>query len=110
MTVLLGVLKPYRRLLVLAVWLAGCGTGEDFSRRGTWQPVGANDANLRTMLAEPAHAVRGVAAPTERGQPASLAIRRLELDRRRPLPDSRAAEIGAVATPGTPAMEPTNGR
>ncbi len=79
--------------------LAGC-TGDDFSRPGTWQPAGLNDANLRAMLADPSHAERGVAAGTERGQPASTAIQRLEQDRRRPLPDSRVARIGVVGGAG----------
>jgi hypothetical protein len=80
--------------------LAACAGPGDFARPGTWQPSGANDANLRAMLADPGHAMRGVAAPAERGQPASLAIRRLVQDRRRPLPDSRASTIGAIADPG----------
>jgi hypothetical protein len=37
-----------------------------------------------------------VAASTEHAMPAAQAIRRLETDRRRPLPDSRAAQIGAA--------------
>lgn len=81
--------------------LAGCGP-DDFSRPGTWQATGANEANLRAMVAEPAHLQRGVAATTERAQPATQAIRRLAADRRRPLPDSRAAQIGAITT-GSPA-------
>lgn len=75
--------------------LAGCGR-DDFSRPGTWQPAGLNDANLLTMLADPSHAERGVAAIGERGQPASAAVLRLEQDRRRPLPDTRVSRVGAT--------------
>lgn len=78
------------------VLLAGCA-GDDFSRPGTWQPAGVNEANLQMMLADPAHAQRGVAAPDERAQPASAAIRRLERDRRRPLPNIRLTTVGATA-------------
>ena len=95
----------------LALLLSGCNAGGDFARHGTWQPTGVNDANLTLMLAHPGHAVRGVGAATDPGQPASLAVRRLEQDRRRPLPDSRASTVGAAAAmpPGT-GPEPTNGR
>ncbi len=55
-----------------------------------------NDANLRAMLADPAHAVRGAAPESERGQPGSAAIRRLEQGRRLPLPDTRVSRIGAT--------------
>jgi hypothetical protein len=91
------------RLCLLLLPLAACGGG-DFARPGTWQASGVNDANLRLMLADPQDAVRGRAAMGDRAQPATLAIRRLERDRRRPLPDSRAARIGAApaAAPEAP--------
>jgi len=82
----------------LLALLAGCA-GDDFARPGTWQPTGANEANLRAMLVDPTHIERGVSAVGERGQPASAAILRLEQDRRRPLPDSRVSRVGAVAAP-----------
>lgn len=94
-------------LLLLMLPLAACGRG-DFARPGTWQAGGVNDANLRLMLADPGDAVRGRAAPTDRAQPGSLAIRRLERDRRRPLPDSRVARIGGAAP--TPVAEPADAR
>lgn len=97
--------------IVLLMWpLAACGGG-DFARPGTWQASGVNDANLRLMLADPQDAARGRAATADRAQPASLAIRRLEGDRRRPLPDSRAARIGGApaATQDAP-MEPAGAR
>ncbi len=93
---------PILRLGFLLL-LAGCGGGEDFSRPGTWQPMGANEANLRAMVADPAHLQQGVGAETERGQPASLAIRRLERGLRPPLPATRASGIGAAETPVVPA-------
>ena len=53
-----------RRLLCWAVLLpvAGCGSVVDiYERPGTWRPVGANDANLRAMIADPDDLVTGVA-------------------------------------------------
>jgi hypothetical protein len=84
-----------RLCLVLALlsFLPGCAT-DDYSRPGTWHATGVNDANLRAMLAERAQAYRGVGANTERGQPGSLAVRRLEQGRRQPLPDSRVSRVG----------------
>lgn len=101
---------PAHGLPLLVLLLAGCAATDDFRRPGTWQASGINDANLRAMLAEPGHAVRGVGARTERGQPASQAIRRLEQGRRQPLPDSRAAQIGAAATPAGSGAEAGDGR
>lgn len=89
--------------------LAGC-TGDDFSRPGTWQPAGINEANLLTMLADPSHAERGVPAIGERGQPGSYAIQRLELDRRRPLPDTRLSRIGPTGAAVGGAGGAANGR
>lgn len=88
--------------------LAACGPG-DFSRPGTWQATGVNDVNLRAMLTEPAHAVRGVGAATDRAEPAVQALHRLQDDRRRPLPDSRAAHIGSVGG-GAPAAATAGSR
>lgn len=99
-------LRPMPALGLAILLLGGC----DYQRPGTWHASGVNDANLRTMLAEPAHAVSGVAAQTERGQPASLAVYLLERDRRRPLPNTRAALIGALPTAPVPQAGPTNGR
>ncbi len=100
----------FRRILLLALPLAACGPGDDFTRPGTWRATGANDANLATMLVEPAHARAGVAARTDRGQPGSHAIRLLEQDRRRPLPDSRAATIGNIGAASPAAAAPANAR
>jgi hypothetical protein len=75
--------------------VAACA-GDDFSRPGTWQAIGVNDANLHAMLADPTHAVRGAAAGSERGQPGSVAIHRLEQGRRPPLPDTRVSRVGAT--------------
>lgn len=81
----------------LLLLLAGCV--EDYARPGTWQPRGANEANLRAMLANPADAAQGTAAVDDRGQPGSLAAQRLERGQRPPLPEMRLSRIG-VATGG----------
>ena len=88
-----------RRLWPMLLLLAGCGGGDDYARPGTWSATGVNDANLLPMLANPADARRGSGAVTERAQPASLAIRRLQRDRRRPLPEVRASTVGISGAP-----------
>lgn len=94
---------PFAASLLLT--LAGCAP-DDFSRPGTWQPSGVNEANLRAMVAEPRHLRHGVAAPTERALPAVQAIRRLDADRRRPLPDSRTTQVGGTGGGNTGAPGP----
>jgi hypothetical protein len=93
---------------ILLLLLPSCAE-QDFERSGTWQATGANEANLRAMLAEPSHAVRGVADTTARGGTVSMAVRRLDEDRRRPLPDSRAAQIGSAPSPTGGGAPPAGG-
>jgi uncharacterized membrane protein YgcG len=78
-------------VLGLAVALAACGTdnyfpGQDIDRIGTWQATGANDRNLRAMVADPAHLTRGVGAATDRGEMASAAVNAMNEGQRPPLP------------------------
>jgi len=68
-----------RRILLIALplLLAGCFTPEPFEREGTWRATGANDANLRAMIADPSHLDRGIAPPTpSRGEVSARAINR----------------------------------
>ncbi|WPB83915.1 hypothetical protein [Sediminicoccus rosea] len=88
-------MRALAALLCLA--LPACAP-TDFDRPYTWHATGVNDVNLRAMLADPRHAVSGVAAATDRARPGVDAIQRLNEDRRRPLPDSRAAQVGAAGS------------
>ena len=84
--------------------LGGCSgydpTNPD--RPGTWQPLGANNANLHAMIADPSHLERGVGSSTDRGAAGADATTRLLEGRRRPLPASRttATAFGGPAGPG----------
>ena len=86
-------------ILLLLLPLAACtGMTDPMERPGTWQPTGANDRNLRLMVADPAHLERGIGVTTERGEAATMAAERLSRDDRRPLPvvnTSRAVPGGA---------------
>lgn len=85
------------KLGFVGLMLLGACAGQDFDRPGTWQATGVNQANLNAMAASPAHLTLGVGNTTSRGPTAAQAIIRLDEDRRRPLPDSRAAQVGSAA-------------
>lgn len=81
--------------------LSACGSLVDpLEREGTWRPRGANEANLRAMIADPAHLQQGVGDPSGRGRQATNAIERLEDDALKPLPDVRASTVGPSAGAG----------
>lgn len=91
---------PSCRLTVMALLLlVACGA-DSRERDGTWRPTGANAANLRVMIADPAHLDRGVGDPRGRGRQAADAIERLEDDALKPLPDVRASTVGPSAGGG----------
>ena len=76
-------------LLILAPVLAGCTVpphSDPFDRPGSWQPTGVNDANLRAMVAEPAHLQRGVGTQTDLGMTAVPPVDRLINGERPALP------------------------
>jgi hypothetical protein len=91
-------------LLVLAVLLAGCSSGPEgwpTDRPGAWRPSGANEANLRAMVADPSHLVRGVGASGAEGPGPANAVDRLYRDRVRPLPQSGIVAIGGQGGGGS---------
>jgi hypothetical protein len=66
--------------LLAPLLLSGCiaTTNDPWNRDGAWRSSGANDANLRAMIADPPHLSRGAQAPTAaRGEAAALATGRL---------------------------------
>jgi hypothetical protein len=91
-------------LLPLLVALAGCHYIDPYSRPGNWRPNGANDANLRAMVAVPADlAVATPASPAD-GNLAATAVARLRTGTVRALPDSALADVipqsgGSAAAP-----------
>lgn len=92
----------WRHLLLGAALLgAGCaGLADPFERPGTWTPRGANDANLRAMIVDPAHLERGEGDPRGRGRQATNAIERLEDDKLHQLPDVRSSTVGSTGGTG----------
>lgn len=66
--------------LLAPLLLSGCiaTTNDPWNRDGAWRSTGANDANLRAMIADPSHLSRGAQPATPaRGEAATIATGRL---------------------------------
>jgi hypothetical protein len=106
--------KPSRLLwLPLALAAGGCIDPEPFTRPNTWQATGANDANLRAMIANPADLQRGQAPATAaRGEAAALAAARLGAPSAAGQGGGEGGGGGAAGQParGIPALPPLSGQ
>jgi len=78
--------------------IGGCAY-DPYERPGSWQPTGANERNLRAMVANPVHLNRGAEPTYERGDAGANAVTRLLTERRRPLPSQRSSTVGAAQAP-----------
>ena len=90
---------PSTLLLLMPVLLlaaGGCTNQDPVDKRGTWQPTGVNDRNLRAMVANPRDLDWGEAATTERGNAGSLAVTRLLTERRRALLTQATSRVGST--------------
>ena len=84
-------------LAVSALALTACAQ-DPFERPNTWSPARApsgssNNANLRTMVADPQDLVAGSGAPNSSAAIAAPAVRRLLEGRRPPLPTTSTNNI-----------------
>ncbi|MGG5817308.1 hypothetical protein [Falsiroseomonas sp. HW251] len=89
-------------LMLVAPVLAGCTVppwSDPFDRPGTWQPTGANEANLRAMAQNPADLERGQGATTAQGATAFRPIDRFVRGQRAALPQVSSA--GGAGSGGT---------
>ena len=85
--------------LIGLVLLAGCSYDpfDPYQRPGTWVPSGANDANLRAMVANPHDLVEGTGEGVSSGAEAGPPVTRVLTGRRYPLPNiSSAAPIDVI--------------
>jgi hypothetical protein len=105
-----AMMRPTALLLLLLV-VAGCDQLDPYQRAGMWRPNGANDADLRAMVAVPADLVMARPAAPANGGLAVEALDRLRQDRVRPLPDSAVAQVQPItsAPPAQPAAAPASG-
>ena len=85
--------------------LAACAQ-DPFDRPGTWSvPLGtpgANDANLRTMIADPRDLTAGTGEENSAGTQAVIPVRRLLIGRRPQLPQSDVSSLRAGGGAGGP--------
>lgn len=94
-------------LLGLSGVLAGCAELDPLTKEGAWRPVGANDINLRAMVAVPGDLVIGRAARDSDGNRAARAVDRLRTDQVYPLPAAGISKIGSSsAGAAAPAAAP----
>lgn len=92
------------RSIVAAALLAlgGCADIDPLTRPGVWRPTGANDANLRAMVAVPGDLAQGFGATYGDGHRAARAVERLRSDRVYPLPDNGISKVGKSDGPAAP--------
>ena len=83
--------------------LGGCAQLDPLTKEGVWRPTGANDANLRAMVAVPSDLAYGRAARTSDGRLAAQAVERLRTGRVYPLPDTSISKIGGGGGGAPPA-------
>jgi hypothetical protein len=89
-----------RRVAFLLFVLTGCEQIDPYTRDGVWRPRGANEANLRIHVADPAMLDRGVDDRRADGQVAGAAVARYRTDRVKPLLASGVANIQPTGTGG----------
>jgi type IV pilus biogenesis protein CpaD/CtpE len=84
-------------LLPALLILTGCTSPDPFTTPGTWKATGANNANLRAMLVNPADLRSGAAAETARGDAAATPIIKLRAGLRPPLVQATGTPPPAAA-------------
>ena len=80
-------------LLGVPLLLGGCESIDPLTRPGVWHPVGANDATLAVMIAQPSELASGTAAPLADGAVAAAAVARYRAGKVKRLPQSGLAKI-----------------
>jgi hypothetical protein len=83
------------RWLVGLVLISGCSNDffDPYQRPGTWTPDGANEANLRVMVANPHDLIEGRGQGVSSGAEAAPAVTRVLTGKRHSLPNLNAATI-----------------
>lgn len=97
------------RPVLCLLLLSGCTATDPLYREGLWRPVGANQANLVAMVADPQDLVNGVPTPFGSGGVAAEAVARYRADKVKALPDSGVAKFGSVAFGVAPAASAAAG-
>jgi hypothetical protein len=95
--------------LMLALAAAGCTQPNDpFERPGTWSVTGANEANLKVMVADPHDLIAGRGESDALSADAAPPVQRLRTGKRFPLP-SETSTSGISAPASTNSTGGENG-
>jgi hypothetical protein len=88
----------YRAALLLLLSAAGCTPDYPMDKEGTWHlpAIGANDANLHTMIVNPHDLVAGSGESTTYGAEAGPPVQRLLTGQRYQLPASNVLQVNLV--------------
>ena len=100
---LFRIARLHRCCMLAVLALAACEQTDPYVRAGDWRPLGANAANLRAMVANPADLYAGRAAAVSSGDLAAAAVARLRADAVKPLLPSSIADVHATDTGAPPA-------
>ena len=86
-----------RALWLLLLLPAGCAAEDPLTRPGLWQPTGANEANLRAMIADPDDLVAGAADRRADGAVVAAAVARYRAGKLKDLPDAAASRVAPIS-------------
>lgn len=87
--------RPEALCCVLAL-LAGCSSLEPYRKPYAWHPMGANQANLAAMVADPHDLARGQSVQAVDAQAPVRAIERVREDKPKRLPSTSGLLGGAM--------------
>lgn len=86
----------------LTTLVSGCDSLEPFERPYTWHPIGANQANLAAMVADPVDLTHGRGTGRSTGVTAAAAIDRLRRDHVKQLPETSSLSSTAAGASAAP--------
>ena len=87
-------------VVTLILVVGGCRDTDPVLRSDLWHPIGVNETNIAVMVASPADLVRGVGEGSSDGVRAAAAVRRLETNHVKSLPDSGISDLKTQASGG----------
>ena len=76
--------------------VSACAQTDPYTREGVWRPNGANDKNLRAMIADPDDLMIGAADNLADGQVMSAAVARYRSGRVKELGGEAASKISPI--------------
>ncbi len=86
---------PYLMSVCLTL-VSACAQTDPYTRAGAWRPNGANDKNLRAMIADPDDLIVGAADSLADGQVMSAAVARYRSGRVKELNEGTASTISPI--------------